>query len=177
MATTLSVTSATSASAGSYPVKISATSGSYGASASGSYTVTGSTTPPASCTRAAPALTLGTTSTAVGYGTPVSFSVKVANKDSSGCAATSFNLASGLPTDFTGSFAASRLSVAPGGSASTTITHGLAVLHLGRARRLHLRGHRERQRLQHHGQVELQGGRAGHHAVAATSRRTRAARR
>ena len=120
--TLLRVTSARSAAAGTYPVQAGATGSGMTATATADYIVTGDVTPPAQCTRAAPTVRLGGAGPAVGYGTPVSFSIDVTNRDSRGCAASRFDLAGSLPQDFSGRFADDRLQLAPGAVGHTTIT-------------------------------------------------------
>ncbi|MFC3530807.1 NEW3 domain-containing protein [Vogesella facilis] len=76
-----------------------------------------------SCTRGQPSVLLSPLqSTSVSAGAAVGYSVVVSNHDSSGCAATTFNLASVLPSGWSGTLAASSLSIAAGGSGSTTLT-------------------------------------------------------
>jgi uncharacterized membrane protein len=117
----LSVTSASDASPGDYNLG-AGTSSAVGAihtsSASASYTVAA---PAPVCVRAAPSLSLTGPNTAVPAGTGVDYTVSVGNNDSNACAATSFSLAESVPTDWTGTLAATSLSVAPGASASTTL--------------------------------------------------------
>jgi hypothetical protein len=84
--------------------------------------VGGGTAPAPTCTRAAPALTLSGPTSSVAAGSTVTYTLSLANKDSSACAATTFNLARSIPSGWTGTLAASSLSLSPGTSASTTLT-------------------------------------------------------
>lgn len=74
-----------------------------------------------SCTRAAPTVTLSGGGS-VAAGTTVGYTFTVANKDSSGCAATTFSLAKSLPSGWTGTLATGTLSLSPGASGSTTLS-------------------------------------------------------
>lgn len=75
-----------------------------------------------SCVRKAPAVSLSTSQTgSVAAGTAVSYTVAVSNQDSSACTASSFNLASVLPSGWSASFASSSLSIAAGSVGSTTV--------------------------------------------------------
>jgi hypothetical protein len=79
-------------------------------------------TPVPACTRAAPTLTLTGPSTALAAGTAQGYTLAVTNNDSSACAATSFNLARSIPTGWSGTLAATTLSLSPGAKATTTLT-------------------------------------------------------
>lgn len=79
-------------------------------------------TPPASCTRAAPTLSLSGPTASVAAGSTVTYTVSLGNRDSSACAATSFNLARSVPSGWTGTLGAGSLSLSPGASASTTLS-------------------------------------------------------
>lgn len=92
--------------------------GSSGASVS----VTLNQTSQTSCVRANPTLTPSTQSLSAAAGSTLSYSVTVTNRDSSSCSASSFNLAATAPTGWSKSFAAPTLSLAPGASATTTLT-------------------------------------------------------
>ena len=59
---------------------------------------------------------------AVAAGSTVSYTLSLSNKDSSACTATTFNLARSIPSGWTGTLAASTLSLSPGASGSTTLT-------------------------------------------------------
>ncbi|MCI4568558.1 NEW3 domain-containing protein [Lysobacter sp. CFH 32150] len=77
--------------------------------------------PPPVCTRAAPSLSLaGPTSGAAG--TTLNYSISLTNRDSSGCSATTFNLARSLPSGWTGNLSVSNLSLSPGTSGTATLT-------------------------------------------------------
>jgi uncharacterized membrane protein len=81
----------------------------------------GSASAPA-CTRTAPTLALTGPATAVAAGTTQSYTLTLTNNDSRACAATSFNLARSVPTGWTGTLAATTLSLSPGAKGSTTLT-------------------------------------------------------
>lgn len=84
--------------------------------------VTMGSNPAPVCTRAAPTLSLSGPATAVAAGSTVSYTLSVNNRDSSACAATTFNLARSVPSGWTGTLAASSLSLSPGVTASTTLS-------------------------------------------------------
>jgi hypothetical protein len=77
--------------------------------------------PPPACVRVSPAITLTGPGSAVAAGTTVKYTVKVLNRDSSSCAATTFNLARSVPSGWTGSLAMSSMSLSPGASSSTSL--------------------------------------------------------
>ncbi len=79
-------------------------------------------TPPPTCTRATPLVSITGQTAAVAAGTTLGYTVSVTNRDSSACAAGTFALAASLPTGFTGALSASSLSLSPGASASTSLT-------------------------------------------------------
>lgn len=80
-----------------------------------------STTP--TCTHANPGIALSPgQSASVAAGTAVSFTVSVTNSDSSACSSSVFNLASAVPSGWSGSLASASLTLAPGASGSTTLT-------------------------------------------------------
>jgi hypothetical protein len=120
--TTLQVTSTATATSGSYPVNATAKNRgatSYQASATATYVVSTAT-----CARANPTVTLAApTLPAAGVvaGTPVSYNVSVTNKDSSACAASTFDLTSSVPSGWTATAASPALSLSPGASSSTTL--------------------------------------------------------
>jgi hypothetical protein len=60
--------------------------------------------------------------TAVAAGSSVNYTLSISNRDSSACAATTFNLARSIPTGWTGTLAASTISLSPGASGSTSLT-------------------------------------------------------
>lgn len=78
--------------------------------------------PPPTCTRAAPTLALSGPTTAAAAGSTLSYTVTVGNRDSSACTATSFNLARSVPPGWSGTLAATSLSLSPGASASTILS-------------------------------------------------------
>ncbi|QNP40545.1 NEW3 domain-containing protein [Lysobacter solisilvae (ex Woo and Kim 2020)] len=119
--TTLRVTSATNATAGSYTIGAGV-----GSSAGAVHTVNATTiyaveAPPPVCTRAAPTLGLSGPTTAVAAGTAVDYTASVVNNDSAACATTSFALARAVPAGWTGTLAATSLGLAPGATGSTTL--------------------------------------------------------
>ena len=71
------------------------------------------------CTRTAPAVSVGPGSQTATPGTTLGYSVTVTNLNSAGCGTSTFNLAQGLPSGFSGGFGATSLAVAAGSSAST----------------------------------------------------------
>jgi len=75
-----------------------------------------------SCVRANPTLTPSTQSLSAAAGTTLSYSLTVTNRDSSSCSASSFNLAATAPTGWGKNFAAPTLTLAPGASATTTLS-------------------------------------------------------
>ena len=75
------------------------------------------------CAAANPSVTITPSqSQSVASGTAVSFTATVADNDSSSCAAATFNLASAVPSGWTGTWNASVLSLSPGKSGSATLT-------------------------------------------------------
>lgn len=80
----------------------------------------GTTTP--TCTRAAPVVSMTGPTTQVAAGTVVGYTVSVTNQDSAACSATSFSLARSVPAGWTGSLAATSLTLSPGSSATTTLS-------------------------------------------------------
>jgi hypothetical protein len=120
--TTLNVTSASDASPGDYNIGtgVSSVVGAiHTSSASAHYAVA---TPAPVCTRAAPSMSLTGPSAAVPAGTSVDYTVSVGNNDSNACAATSFSLVTSVPSGWTGALAATTLNLAPGASATTTLS-------------------------------------------------------
>ncbi|QSX77928.1 NEW3 domain-containing protein [Agrilutibacter solisilvae] len=120
--TTLAVTSAIDAGAGSYTIGSGVGSGAGGvhtASASATYTVD---EPAPACTRAAPTMTVGGPTAAVSPGSVVDYTVGIRNNDSSSCVGTSFSLAASVPAGWTGLLAADAITLAPGASGGTTLT-------------------------------------------------------
>jgi hypothetical protein len=82
----------------------------------------GSAPPPPACVRAAPTITLTGSSAAVAAGTTVQYTVSVANRDNSYCAATTFNLARSVPNGWTGTLAMASITLNPGASSSTSLS-------------------------------------------------------
>lgn len=85
-------------------------------------TLGGGGTPPATCTRANPTLSLTGPTQAVAPGTAVSFNLTVQNNDSAGCGASSFNLSRTVPGGWSGALAANALSLSPGASSTTSLS-------------------------------------------------------
>jgi Bacterial Ig domain/Gametolysin peptidase M11 len=73
----------------------------------------------AACARTAPAISIGPGSQSAAPGTTVAYSVTVTNLNSAACGTSTFNLGQGLPSGFSGSFAAASLAIAAGSSSST----------------------------------------------------------
>lgn len=73
------------------------------------------------CVRANPSVTLSPSSQTVGIGNSASYSVTVANADSSACTASTFNLTSVMPGGLSASFGSSALNLSPGSSATTSL--------------------------------------------------------
>ena len=73
------------------------------------------------CTRAAPVLTLAGPTAAVAAGSTNNYTLTVSNKDSGGCAATTFSLARSVPTGWSGALGASSLTLSAGASGTTTL--------------------------------------------------------
>jgi hypothetical protein len=78
--------------------------------------------PPPSCVRAAPVLALTGPTSALAAGSTATYTLNVSNRDSAGCAATSFALARSVPAGWSGVLGAGSLSLSPGATASTTLT-------------------------------------------------------
>jgi len=119
---TLTVTSPSNATAGSYGIGsgISSSVGtSHVASASSTYTVAAATP---TCTRATPTVTMTGSAASLAAGSAASYTVSVRNNDSAACPTTTFQVARSVPSAWTGTLAASSLSPAPGATASTTLT-------------------------------------------------------
>lgn len=75
-----------------------------------------------SCVRANPTLAISGPAQSVSAGTSVTYTLTLANKDSSACGTASFSLTKSLPTGWSGSLAASALSLSPGATGNTTLT-------------------------------------------------------
>ncbi|SDS39385.1 Ig-like domain-containing protein [Pseudomonas oryzae] len=74
------------------------------------------------CTRSAPTVSLSPgQSSWLTAGSSYTYTVSVTNKDSSGCASSSFSLAASKPSGWSASLGSASLSLAPGASASTTL--------------------------------------------------------
>lgn len=74
------------------------------------------------CTRSAPTVSLSPgQSTWLTAGSSYTYTVTVTNKDSSGCASSSFSLVASKPSGWTTSLGGTSLSLAPGASGSTTL--------------------------------------------------------
>lgn len=119
---TLSVTSPTGTTEGSYGVGTgisSAVGSAHTASASVNYVI-GAATP--TCTRLAPTVSLAGGTTAVAAGTPVTYTLSLRNNDGASCESTSFALARTVPAGWTGALNAPALSVAPGATQTATLT-------------------------------------------------------
>ena len=71
------------------------------------------------CTRTAPAISVGPGSQTATPGSTLGYSVTVTNLNSAACGTSTFNLAQGLPSGFSGVFGAASLPIAAGSSAST----------------------------------------------------------
>jgi hypothetical protein len=82
----------------------------------------GSPPPTPTCTRATPSIGLSGGGSAVVAGSAVNYTLTVSNKDSSACSNTTFNLARNIPSGWSGTLAGSTLTLAPGSSASTSLT-------------------------------------------------------
>jgi hypothetical protein len=75
-----------------------------------------------SCVRAAPAIALTGPDTAHAAGASVAYTLSLANRDSAGCPATTFNLAGSVPTGWGGTLSASAVSLSAGSSTGATFT-------------------------------------------------------
>lgn len=75
------------------------------------------------CTAANPTVSISPSqSPSVPSGTAVNFTATVTDNDSSGCSASTFNLAAALPSGWTGVWSAAGASLSPGKSGSATLT-------------------------------------------------------
>jgi hypothetical protein len=72
----------------------------------------------AACVRQAPSVTLSPASQTASAGTAVGYAVAVANNNSAACPVSTFNLTQLLPAGFSGAFASSSVTLAPGTGAS-----------------------------------------------------------
>jgi hypothetical protein len=78
--------------------------------------------PAPTCTHATPSLSVSGPTASVAAGTTQTYSVTLANRDSSACAATAFTLARSLPSGWTGTLSSTSVTLSPGTSASATLT-------------------------------------------------------
>ncbi len=75
------------------------------------------------CAAANPTVSVSASqSLSVTSGTPVNFTVTVTDNDSSGCTASTFNLAAAPPSGWAGAWSAAAVSLSPGKSGSATLT-------------------------------------------------------
>jgi len=121
--TYLYVTSPSTASGGTYNFTGTATnstysSGTYSGFATSTYVVAGGTT----CNRANPSVSVSPSSQSANAGTAITYTVAVTDHDSSGCGSTNFNLASALPSSWSGIWNSPALSLTPGGNTAATLT-------------------------------------------------------
>ena len=116
----LSVTSATSTTASTYSVGVSVTDSSeavHSASTSASYTVV------QACATAAPGLSLSPDSQSGDAGATLAYTISLMNNDSTACSASTFDLTiTSLPGGWDGSLSTWSLSVAPGATATATLS-------------------------------------------------------
>jgi M6 family metalloprotease-like protein len=77
-----------------------------------------------SCVSSAPTVTASPLNPSLYAGQTASYAVTVTNNDSTSCGATTFNLASTLPSGWSTSFSSSALALNPGQSASVTMDKG-----------------------------------------------------
>jgi uncharacterized membrane protein len=121
-ATTLQVTSPASAATGIYNVSVTSTNSSatsFSGTASATYVL--NTTP---CSHANPTVSLSPSqSQSVAPGTTVLYVLSLTNNDNSSCTSSSFNLSDTVPSGWNATLGVSSaaLTVAPGGSASTSL--------------------------------------------------------
>jgi len=90
-----------------------------GGSASDSVVV--NVSPPPTCTRANPAVTLTPTSQSGSAGGSLNYSLSVTNNDSLACSSPTFSLTSSIPVGWSASFSPTSLNLAPGASGSATL--------------------------------------------------------
>ena len=74
------------------------------------------------CTRSAPVLAISGSTAALAAGATNTYALSLSNKDSGGCAATTFSLARSLPPGWTGTLGTSSLTLSAGASGTTTLT-------------------------------------------------------
>ena len=122
--TNLSVTSATTAAAGSYGLGVgisSATGSAHTANASASMLIAAATTPAPTCTRRAPTVTLSGSTASVQAGSRIGYTLTVINNDSAVCSTTAFRVARTVPAGWTGTLGSSKLNIGPGASANMSL--------------------------------------------------------
>lgn len=78
--------------------------------------------PSPACVRATPVLALTGPTSSLAAGSTATYTLSVSNRDSSGCAATTFALARSVPTGWSGALGAASLTLSPGASTSTSLT-------------------------------------------------------
>lgn len=78
----------------------------------------------APCTSSAPSVAVSPPNPSIYAGQSASYSVSVTNNDSSGCAASTINLASSAPSGWSTSLSSSSVTLSPGQSASVTMGKG-----------------------------------------------------
>ena len=102
---------------GTFSIGVTASDTASGLSGSASTSVVLTTTPSTpTCTKASPDVSLAPSGS-------MSYQVTVTNRDSSGCAASSFNLGADVPSGWSGVFSPRSISsLSPGASASSTLT-------------------------------------------------------
>jgi M6 family metalloprotease-like protein len=115
----LTATSGATLAAGSYTLGVSAVRSFDNTTATISTSVVYTVLAPPSCVRAVPSIAVSPSSQFGAPGATLAYDVRVENRDSAGCATTSFSLAATVPTGFASSLASSSLSLAPG-TATTT---------------------------------------------------------
>ena len=77
------------------------------------------------CSHANPTVTMSPANPSASAGSAVSYTVSIANNDTSGCSASTFNLASSQPSGWSGSLSAGSLSLNPGQTGSVTLTEAV----------------------------------------------------
>ena len=77
---------------------------------------------PLPCNRVAPAVALTPPNPSVNSGTSTGYTLSLTNNDTAGCTASTFNLASVLPTGWATSFSPATLTVSPGQTLTATMT-------------------------------------------------------
>lgn len=88
---------------------------------SGNTSTVGVTLTGATCARSAPQVSFSPASQTGAPGSALTYNVTVSNLNSSACGTSTFAVSQAVPGGFTGSLAASSLSIAAGGSASTSV--------------------------------------------------------